>query len=102
MKAVGLGMGVLLLSMIVASPAIGAPFNIQGASYPSKDAFVETGRRCATEEPSEYQLRRIDETVRQFRSKNAAFRQVGGVVEIPIQFHVLQAGESCRRAMSAP
>lgn len=83
----------LLCALLSPTAPNAAPFTIQGVSYQSQEAFLNTGRRCATPTPSEFQLQRTDRTLKEFRRSNAAFRDSGKSIVIPIQFHVLHVGE---------
>src|SRR5688572_27667750 len=67
----------------------GGPFRFNRVTFDSQRAFVESGRRCATAEPSVFQRRLVDAHRQQFRNQNAQFRAAEVKVEIPIVFHVI-------------
>jgi hypothetical protein len=70
----------------------GGAFSFNGVNFENQRAFVESGRRCATAEPSVFQRRLVAAVQGQFRAQNAQFRAADVTVEVPIVFHVIHNG----------
>jgi len=63
-----------------------AEFTCAGVTFNSQEAYIRSGRRCATPHVSRYQLTRIDNDIAAFRAANAAFRALVEPVTITVQF----------------
>lgn len=67
-------------------------FEFNRETFPSKQAFIQSGRRCATAEPNAFQRGLIQLHERQFRAANADFRAAQVKVVVPVAFHVIHSG----------
>ncbi len=63
-----------------------AKFECNGEAFESQDVFINLGRRCCTPEPTNYDISRIDQNLREFRATNRAFREVQKDILINVQF----------------
>lgn len=63
-----------------------AEFTCAGITFNSQEAFIRSGRRCATPDVSPYQITRIDNDMAAFRAANTAFRAIVQPVTINVQF----------------
>lgn len=63
-----------------------AEFTCAGVTFNSQEAYIRSGRRCATPHVSRYQITRIDNDIAAFRAANAAFRAVVEPVTINVRF----------------
>jgi Pregnancy-associated plasma protein-A len=63
-----------------------AEMTIAGVTFNSQEAYIRSGRRCATPHVSRYQITRVDNALAAFRAANAAFRAMAEPVTINVQF----------------
>ena len=99
---------VSMLMLLVLWPATAAwsapPFTIDGNSWKSQQAFVESGARCATRHVDEYERAVIDHRLERFLARQSAGKgQPGGggggggggtpsLATIPVYVHVIHDG----------
>jgi pregnancy-associated plasma protein-A len=97
-----------VLMLLVLSPATAVwgapPFTIDGNSWKSQQAFVESGARCATRHVDEYERAVIDRRLERFLARQSAGKgQPGGggdgggggtpsLATIPVYVHVIHDG----------
>ncbi|MGC4047319.1 MAG: zinc metalloprotease [Armatimonas sp.] len=95
---VGLSLTALSLTRVQSAPPIAhgpdGPIKIGDTVFESKAAFVESGRRCATEMPSEEVRAMVDNAIahappRHSNSGLVSPLRAGGSVTIPVYFHVI-------------
>jgi pregnancy-associated plasma protein-A len=71
-------------------PVAGIPFPMEGVVYPDQATFIQEGRRCQTEEPSQLTQEHIDAQLQAFDLLRG--EQRGGVVTIQVWWHVIRRG----------
>ena len=85
-----------LFQLGVAPPAALAQFSVQGREFESQAEFVRTGRRCGTDEPSDF-ARQVSRLV-----QNAARQTAPGALRQPatvsVWFHVIHDGDAGKLA----
>lgn len=69
------------------------PFQLSGKTWRDKEAFIESGARCATKHPDEIKSAEVQAALERFKAnrQNAA-PLVAGSVTIPVYFHVINVG----------
>jgi hypothetical protein len=95
----------LMLSVVTAGSAAWAtsPFTLEGRSWKSQQAFVESGARCATRHVDEFERAEIDRKLERFLARQGdGSRKPGGggggtppsatPVVIPVYVHVIHNG----------
>jgi hypothetical protein len=87
-----LGLVLSVASCAKKSAEQGAVASDARATLDEKQAPVEVGRMCATEEPDAALRRRIATDLRAFRNVNAGFRARELEIAIPVHFHVIHSG----------
>jgi hypothetical protein len=90
---------IISLAMFLSTAGLGQnaataqEFTFNRAAFESQKAFIESGRRCATVEPSVFQRRLVETHLEQFRQQNTEFRASDIQIVVPIVFHVIHDGE---------
>lgn len=79
------------LAMTLATPAQSAekPFRIGNHTWPSQKAFIDSGARCATRQPSDTELAAVDRALA--KSKGGP---KGDLTTINVYFHVITNGSA--------
>jgi hypothetical protein len=94
MKTIAVLTNLLLLAVL--TPFAGArtadkvPFVWKGTEYVNQEAFVQSGRRCATIHPDEMEADAINANVRKFMKSHLFSQATGGT--ILVYFHVIRKG----------
>lgn len=66
------------------------PFVWKGTEFVNKEAFVNSGRRCATKDLNEYEAALIEREVNKWMSDHVFSQVTGGVINV--YFHVINKG----------
>jgi hypothetical protein len=89
----------IAVSQTVNNPGQGArPFTVNGHTWPSREAFIESGARCATEKVDEATAAGIQEELKRFRKNQSellgadSVERGAGSVTIKVYFHVINRG----------
>jgi len=72
-----------------------APFVFNGKVWASKQAFIDSGARCATRQPNEFERAVLDSQVRQWlqqQKKPGPPPPTVGPVTVPVYFHIITDG----------
>lgn len=82
----------LALGFTAAAPAQGdRPFVLNGKSWVSQEAFVNSGARCGTRHVDEIEAAAVDALIERLRAQRGP-AVVAGPVQIPVYFHVINKG----------
>lgn len=73
-----------------AERGIDSPFLWKGIEFENQQAFIDSGRRCATVNPDEQEAAAIDQQVRAYMSSRAVSAVTGGTINV--YFHVIRKG----------
>lgn len=77
------------------------PFKFNGKIWKNKQAFVESGARCATRNVDEGEANEIEESNQKFKASragkaaqagNVSIERAAGSVSVPVHFHVVNIG----------
>ena len=84
----------LWISLALAGLALGqsqidGPFTLNGVRWANKQAFIQSGARCATRYVDESELAQVDQTI---ASKGNKAGKPLATIEIPVYFHVINRG----------
>jgi len=71
-----------------------APFELNGKVWASKQAFIDSGARCATPQPNEFEQALLEGQIRQWLDRNAprSPSAAANPVTVPVYFHVIHNG----------
>lgn len=70
-------------------------FVFDGMLYRDHQAFIDSGSRCATEEPNVFEMQAVDDELQLFRQKlaeNGELARAGGTVTVRVWWHVIRTG----------
>ena len=76
----------------------GKPFTLNGETWIDKQAFIESGRRCATVDHDAIKQGQIDRSLANFRATlsrsqgGGSVERAAGSVTVPVYFHVINKG----------
>jgi hypothetical protein len=85
----------LLLSALFPALAQAKPgFAIGNYVFDSKEAFIESGARCATKMPESIRQRQIEQEVKAWVASNPDRVQGQAIKAIPVAFHVIYSGST--------
>lgn len=68
----------------------GEPFQWKGVEFVDQEAFIETGRRCATVHPDALEAAKIDKQIRDYMTSHVMSNVTGGTIRV--HFHVIRRG----------
>jgi hypothetical protein len=83
---------ILLPQMALAERAVDSPFLWKGIEFENQQAFIDSGRRCATLHPDEQEAAAIDQQIRDYMSSHVISKVTGGTINV--YFHVIRKGTS--------
>lgn len=83
----------LALSVCSGAASAQPTFTLDGQTYPSQQAYVQSGRRCATEQPTIYDTIVDARRIADFAKLNKAFAIPPQGLTISVAFHVLHDGD---------
>lgn len=81
---------VILARLASANSLDNVPFVWKGTEYVNQEAFIQTGRRCATIHPDEMEADAINANVRKFMKSHLFSQATGGTIHV--YFHVVRKG----------
>ncbi len=87
-----LTLGIAFQAVPAASRAADAPFVLNGHSWVSQKAFVDSGARCATRPVDEIEIQQVDAEVARILAERGSAQAVPGSVQVPVYFHVINNG----------
>ena len=81
---------ILLPQMALPERAIDTPFEWKGIEFVNQQAFIDSGRRCATVHPDAQEAAVIDQQISDYMSKHVMSKVTGGTINV--YFHVIRKG----------
>ena len=74
------------------------PFELNGVTWRSKEAFIRSGARCATVNPDAEQIAKVDRRIAEYKTmrgldtNDTSAQRAPGTVTIKVYFHVIRKG----------
>ena len=82
-------LGVLLAAAAGLYGKSSGPFTVNGTTWASQQAFIDSGGRCGTKQPDDIEAADIDKTIAQAAKQKG---RVTATVQVPTYFHVINRG----------
>jgi hypothetical protein len=83
----------LLLTLpLITAVAAEQPFTLNGHTWTSQQAFIDSGARCGTRHVDEIEMSEIDGALARFKQQRGDIDRQPGSVQVPVYFHVITRG----------
>jgi len=83
-----------LCMLMVGAADADPPFTLGDRSWVDQQAFIDSGARCATRHPDHQEIMQVEDALEAFRSRFGSAERASGSVDVPVYFHVINAGNS--------